>query len=116
MLASCVLLYVAGGLSLSVFALCLALVGFSLYGPDALMSGAGAMDIGSRRGAVLAAAVINGIGSIGPIVQDLLIGRMYDRLGGNLTPIFFVLMGVSAAAVLSLGVINVRNRLGHSAV
>lgn len=116
MLASCALLYVSGGLSMTVFAVCLALVGFSLYGPDALMSGAGAMDIGSRRGAVLAAAVINGMGSVGSIVQELLIGRMYDVLGGDLTPIFFVLLGVSAAAVASLGVVCVRNRLGHSNV
>ena len=51
MFASCLLLYLAGGLSVWLFAICLALIGFTLYGPDALMSGAGAMDLGSRRGA-----------------------------------------------------------------
>ena len=38
-------------------------VGFFLYGPDALLSGAGAMDIGSRRAAVFATGVIAGFGA-----------------------------------------------------
>lgn len=116
MLASCVLLYLAGTVSVTVFAVCLALVGFTLYGPDALMTGAGAMDIGSRRGAVLAAGIINGMGSIGSVVQELVIGRMYDQGGGALGPIFFLLLGASAAAAVSIGVVWTRNRLGYSDV
>ncbi|MHB8873052.1 MAG: MFS transporter [Myxococcaceae bacterium] len=116
MLASCVLLYVAGGRSVAVFGVCLAMVGFTLYGPDALMSGAGAMDIGSRRGAVLAAGIINGMGSVGSVVQELFIGRLYDEGGGNLGPIFLLLLGASAAAALSIGVVFARNRAGASDV
>jgi OPA family sugar phosphate sensor protein UhpC-like MFS transporter len=116
MLASCLLLYVAGGTSVAVFAICLALVGFTLYGPDALMTGAAAMDIGSRRGAVLAAGIINGMGSVGSVVQELLIGRLWDQSAGNLEPIFFLLLGASAAAAFSIGVVFARNRLGHSDV
>lgn len=116
MVASCVALYVGGGSSVGFFAGCLALVGFTLYGPDALMSGAGAMDIGSRRGAVLAAGVINGMGSVGSIVQELLIGRLYDSGSGQLGPIFALLLGASGAASAAIGVVWVRNRLGRSNV
>lgn len=116
MLFSCVLLYVGGGVSVTLFAVCLGLVGFTLYGPDALMSGAGAMDIGNRRGAVLAAGVINGMGSIGSVVQELLIGRLYDTGKGELGPIFLVLLGASAAAAFTIGVVWIRNKLGKSDV
>jgi sugar phosphate permease len=116
MLFSCVLLYVGGGVSVTLFAICLGLVGFTLYGPDALMSGAGAMDIGSRRGAVMAAGVINGMGSIGSVVQELLIGRLYDSGKGNLGPIFLLLLGASALAAFTIGIVWVRNKLGKSDV
>ena len=102
--------------SVTVFAVCLGLVGFTLYGPDALMSGAGAMDIGSRRGAVMAAAVINGMGSVGSVVQELVIGRLYDTGKGDLGPIFLLLLAASAAAAFLIGVVWVRNKLGKSDV
>ena len=35
MLGSCVLLYVGGGLAVTLFAVCLGMIGFTLYGPDA---------------------------------------------------------------------------------
>lgn len=116
MFFSCIVLYVGGGASLTVFAVSLGLVGFTLYGPDALMSGAGAMDIGSRRGAVLAAGVINGMGSIGSVVQELIIGRLYDSGSGNLGPIFLLLLAASAAATVAIGVVWARNKLGRSDV
>ena len=99
-----------------VFGICLALVGFTLYGPDALMTGAGAMDIGSRRGAVLAAGIINGMGSVGSVVEELAIGRLFDTRGGDLGPIFLLLVGASAAAAISIGVVFARNRMGKSDV
>jgi sugar phosphate permease len=116
MFASCMLLFFAGGVSPTVFAVCLGLVGFTLYGPDALMSGAGAMDIGSKRHAVLAAGIINGMGSVGAVVQELLIGRAYDSSGGQLGPIFGLLLGSSVAAVLAIGFVFFRNRTGRSDV
>jgi OPA family sugar phosphate sensor protein UhpC-like MFS transporter len=89
-----------GGVGVGVFALLLALVGFSLYGPDALLTGAGAMDIGRGRQATLAAGLISGIGSIGPIVQELVIGRLYDAKGGELGPVFALLFGSSIMSAL----------------
>src|SRR6185503_12875883 len=57
MTIACACLQAIGTVSVTAFAICIAVIGFSLFGPDSLMSGAGAMDIGSRRGALLAAAV-----------------------------------------------------------
>jgi len=116
LLAACVGLATVGGSSVAAFAVCISLAGFSLYGPDALLTGAGAMDIGSRRGAMLAAGIISGVGSLGPIVQELVIGRMYDAGKGDLRPIFALLVGSAVAAAAVLGVAVVRNRRGHPAI
>ena len=116
MFLACIMLYVGGGVSVTLFGVGLGLVGFTLYGPDALMSGAGAMDIGSRRGAVLAAGVINGMGSIGSVVQEFVIGRLYDKGSGQLGPIFLLLLAASAMAAFSIGIVWTRNKLGHSDV
>jgi len=116
MSASCLLLFTAGKTSITVFAACLSLVGFTLYGPDALLSGAGAMDIGTKRGAALAAGIINGMGSIGAVVQEFAIGRTYDASGGQLGPVFAILFGASGLATLMVGIVALRNRLGRSDV
>ncbi len=107
-------LYTVGGSSTLAFGVCLAVAGFALYGPDALMTGAGAVDVGSRRRAALAAGIINGCGSLGPIVQELVIGRMYDTGGGDLGPILGLLVGSAAVSLLFMGVILGRNRMGKA--
>ncbi len=116
MTISCGALMVFGGVSAGVFAFLLACVGFTLYGPDALLTGAGAMDIGSRKSAVLAAGVISGFGSLGPIVQELVIGRMYDAKGGDLGPIFLLLFGSAGMAALFCAGLVWRNRTGGRGV
>ena len=116
LLLSCVFLYVVGGVSVAAFAVGIAVAGFALYGPDALLTGAGAMDIGSRRGATLAAGIISGFGSLGPIVQELVIGRLYDDGGGALGPVFLLLMVSAGIAAAVLGLAVVRNRQGHAAL
>jgi sugar phosphate permease len=116
LLLSCIFLYVVGGVSVAAFAVGIAVAGFALYGPDALLTGAGAMDIGSRRGATLAAGIISGFGSLGPIVQELVIGRLYDDGGGALGPVFLLLMVSAGIAAAVLGVAVVRNRQGHAAL
>ena len=116
LLLSCIFLYVVGGMSVAAFAVGIAVAGFALYGPDALLTGAGAMDIGSRRGATLAAGIISGFGSLGPIVQELVIGKLYDDGGGALGPVFALLMVSAAIAAAVLGVAVVRNRQGHAAL
>ena len=116
MTAACGALMVFGHLGVGVFAALLACVGFTLYGPDALLTGAGAMDIGSRKSATFAAAVISGFGSIGPIVQELVIAKMYDAKGGDLGPVFALLFGSAALAAFFCALLVYRNRSGGRGV
>ena len=64
--------------------------------------------------AVLAAGVINGCGSLGPIVQELVIGRMYDTSGGDLGPILGLLVGSAVMSLAFMGVLLLRNRAGKA--
>lgn len=57
-------------------ALCFCIVGFMLYGPDMLLSGAGAVEIAGAKNGVVIAGIVNGLGSIGPVVQEQVIGFM----------------------------------------
>jgi sugar phosphate permease len=62
------------GTSPIMIAVCFCLVGFMLYGPDMLLSAAGAIEIAGTRNSVVVAGIVNGIGSIGPVVQEQVIG------------------------------------------
>jgi OPA family glycerol-3-phosphate transporter-like MFS transporter len=104
-------LFVDGGLL--VFVALLAAVGFGAYGPDALLTGAGAMDIGGRRAATFAAAVISGFGSMGSIVQELVISRIYDPKTGDLSVVFLLLLGSAVMATAFCGALAWRNRGGR---
>jgi OPA family sugar phosphate sensor protein UhpC-like MFS transporter len=59
-------------------AVCFGLVGFMLYGPDTLLCGAGAVVVAGERNAVAVAGLINGMGSIGPVIQEQVIGRLLE--------------------------------------
>ncbi|MCA9026440.1 MAG: MFS transporter [Planctomycetaceae bacterium] len=59
-----------------VLAICFGLVGFMLYGPDTLLCGAGAVAVAGQRNAVAVAGLVNGIGSIGPVLQEQINGRI----------------------------------------
>jgi len=98
------------------FTILLFLVGFTLYGPDALLSGAGAMDVGGRYRATFATAVISGFGSSGPVVQELVIARMYDSKGGSLGPVFILLFASTALATLFCAALVWRNRRGGGGI
>ncbi len=90
------------------------LVGLFLYGPDSLVSGAAAADVGEvEGGAVAAAGIISGIGSCGPIVQEELVPRLLFVDGqlqlGRLAILF---VGVSLIAVATLTKLYVDERRG----
>lgn len=108
MLAAFVFLAVFGVRSIWLFGTGLALCGFMLMGPDSLLSGVGAIDVGGRQGAVLAAGMINGIGSIGPILQEETIGIVLDRYG-YLTS-FYIMIGVAALGVVATAYLASRSR------
>ena len=110
MVASCALLASLGRSELLWFGISLGLIGFSLYGPDALMSGAGAMDVGSRRQAVAAAGIINGMGSCGAVVQEFVLGTVLKSTGSE--TVFLILLASAMFAVLCLLGLLLRNRMG----
>jgi len=56
-----------------------ALVGFMLYGPDTLLCGAASVQVAGEKNAVAVAGLVNGIGSLGPIVQEEVIGWLVGR-------------------------------------
>ncbi len=105
-----------GDTDVTVFVVLLGAVGFTLYGPDALLSGAGAMDIGGRKAATFATAVIAGFGALGPIVQELVIPRLYDQkaaeASGDLGPVFVLLFGGAIIGTLFCAALVWRNRGG----
>ena len=87
------LMWLVGLSSPVLFVALLGLIGFFEMGPDALLAGACAMDVGSRRQAALAAGVINGFGSIGPIVQESLIGWLKQNFGLDSVFLMLVIVG-----------------------
>ncbi len=64
------------------FAICCGAVGFMLYGPDSIISGAAAMQVAGEKNAAGVAGIINGVGSIGPIVQEEVISKMMEGDNG----------------------------------
>ena len=107
-------LYVGGTASLTLFGIGLALVGFFLYGPDALMTGAGAVNVGSPRHAAKAAGFISGIGSLGPIIQELVLPRYMGS--GDVAQVFGLLLVSAVLCLAALGWMLKRNRSGQAAL
>ncbi len=103
MVLAAVYLRVLGPTSVFHFGLALGLIGFTLYGPDSLLSGVGAIDVGSRRTAVTAAGVINGLGSFGALLQEELLGYLKTYHGPD--AVFATLIGVAAIGAFVCGVL-----------
>ena len=87
-------------------AICFGLVGFMLYGPDTLLCGAASVQVAGEKNAVAVAGLVNGLGSLGPIIQEEVIGwlmrgdssqglRNINRLGLLMS----LLMGCLLAAI-----------------
>jgi sugar phosphate permease len=71
----------------------LAFVGFCLFGPDTLLSATAAQDLGGPAAAATAAGVINGLGSVGPIIGLALAPWMSQKLGWS---VYFSSLGIGA--------------------
>jgi sugar phosphate permease len=97
------LMWFTGLSSVVFFVVLLGLIGFTAMGPDSLLSGACAMDVGSRRQAALAAGVINGLGSIGPILQEESIGWLKQTYGLN--SVFLLLVAVVFVTTVATGLL-----------
>jgi MFS transporter, OPA family, glycerol-3-phosphate transporter len=71
--AGCVAVIQLGGSPLAL-SLCFGLVGFMLYGPDTLLCGAASVQVAGETNAVAVAGLVNGLGSLGPVLQEEIIG------------------------------------------
>jgi sugar phosphate permease len=79
------------------------LVGFCLFGPDALISGVAAQDLGGPIAAGTIAGFINGCGSVGAIAQGALVAGVSKRFGWE--AVFQALMLLAGASALTLGAV-----------
>ncbi len=78
----------------------LALVGAALFGPDALLSGAAAQDVGGAAAAATATGLVNGVGSLGGILEGLTLPALSTRFGW---PVMFPLLaGLALCSALAL--------------
>jgi len=114
MTLSFVLMATMGANSVFFFTLSMGLAGFMLFGPDSLLSGVGAIDVGSKRGALAAAGIINGMGSIGPIFQEEIIGWMYKISGRQIQSILVMLVCMAATGTAVTAFLWMRARAGKT--
>jgi len=90
------------GMSLSMNILGISLIGVMTFGPDALMTGAAAMDIGSQKGAGVAAGFINGMGSAGQVLSPLVAAYMSEsRFGWNGVFSLFVVFSIIGGILMA---------------
>jgi len=78
----------------------LSLIGALLFGPDALLSGAAAQDAGGVLAAATATGFVNGVGSLGGILEGLSLPLISAHFGWR--ALFPVLCGLALCAALSL--------------
>jgi sugar phosphate permease len=112
LVAATVVALTLGTHSVGVFAACIGLIGFTLFGPDALMTGAGVMDL-VGKGTVRASGIIGGLGAAGQVLQDLLIGHSGAQVG----PMLAMLIGSATltAACLAAFIVVARRPAGLQA-
>ncbi len=85
------------------------LVGLMIYGPDSLIVGTAVIGVGGKRETITAVGIINGLGSIGPIFQEEIIGYLFERYR-DLTQINILFAGISAFATFLLFLLYLRGR------
>lgn len=76
------------------------LIGMMTFGPDALMSGPAAMDIGGKHATASAAGIINGIGSLGQTVSPLVVAWISTQYGWDALFHTFVVMAIVSGTLL----------------
>ncbi len=80
--------------------LAMMLVGALLFGPDSLVSGAVAQDVGGPRAAALACGIVNGLGSIGAVLQGYVVVHISQTYGWDALFVFFQVVAVIGALFL----------------
>lgn len=78
----------------------IALTGALLFGPDTLISGAASQDLGGTSGAARATGLVNGVGSVGAVVQGYFLVWATDEFG--VSGLLRVLVAAAVLAALAL--------------
>lgn len=80
--------------------LALCLVGTFLFGPDSLVGGACAQDLGGTQRAATAVGIVNGVGSVGAVLQGFVTVWVSQRYGW--TALFYGFVALSLVGALAL--------------
>ena len=80
----------------------IALIGIATYGPDSLICTAGSMDVGGKKGAGMAAGIINGMGSIGQMFSGFIVVAINEAYGWDNLFNFFVIMSLIGGGLAAL--------------
>jgi OPA family glycerol-3-phosphate transporter-like MFS transporter len=86
----------------TVMAIGMFLMGFLIYIPDSLISGAAAIDFGTKKGASTANGMINGFGSVGQMLGVMLPGA-FEKILGKGHDIWFTIFLVLGASLALAG-------------
>ncbi|MGH9599784.1 MAG: MFS transporter [Terracidiphilus sp.] len=84
-------------------ALGVSLIGIMTFGPDSLISGAAAQDVGSQQGAATAAGIIDGVGSFGQIISPFVVVFVSQRYSWNALFYLFVVLTLIAGSLQAIG-------------
>lgn len=85
-------------------ALCFGIVGFMLYGPDTLLCGAAAVQVAGEKNGVAVAGLVNGLGSLGPVVQEQVVGLLVrGHVQQGIRNTYWLAFSVSVLTVVCLG-------------
>lgn len=64
-------------------AICFGAVGFMIYGPDTILAGAASVQVAGEKNGLAVAGLVNGVGSLGPVVQEEVIGWLMGDKDAN---------------------------------
>lgn len=103
------------GLGMLAIGINIGLIGIMTYGPDSILCGATAMDIGGKRGAAMAAGIINGVGSAGQLLSPFIAAYISDVFGWNTLFYGFVVLGL-IGGVLAVTKWNYRRKYEASEI
>lgn len=78
----------------------MALVGCLLFGPDALLSGVAAQELGGQYAAGAAVGIVNGVGSAGAVLQGFLLVGVSRHLGWSAVFYAFLVFALLGALAL----------------
>jgi sugar phosphate permease len=98
------------GTNPAILAVCFGLVGFMLYGPDTLLCGAGSVSVAGQRNTVAVAGLVNGVASIGPVLQEQINGRILQANTTEFAVRYSNLLGLSMSIlfVVTMLIISLR--------